>query len=119
MKAMAKKLLFYCFSCSLTVMVVLMLTGCATLFEPERDPASSYDRGYTPNGTATEDDKANEDDSDCVGRFCVPKNTNSKKDEESKNYFMPNEKNVRVKQAIDSRDVILGMTRNQVVESWG
>lgn len=114
MKVLAQKFLIYCFSFFVTMSCVFLLTGCATLFEADREPASAYDRGYDPT-----DEKSNEDDADCVGRFCVPSQKPAATNDETKSYFTPHEKNGRVKDAIDSRDVILGMTRNQVMESWG
>lgn len=85
-------------------LLALNLGACATLFEFEddRDPAS-MDRGYT------------EEDEDCAGRFC------EQDDEEDSEVVTraPASINNRVQRAISARDIVLGMTRQEVEASWG
>lgn len=83
--------------------LALNLGACATLFDfdDDRDPAS-VDRGYT------------EQDEDCTGRFC------EQDDEDSGTAARgPASIDRRVQHAISARDIVLGMTRQEVEASWG
>jgi hypothetical protein len=88
------------------------LSGCATLFDmSEDDDGVAYDRGYK---TA---DAAEDDDADCTGKYC---------DSQGRAPAMEGDLNSplgyearRASRAIESRDVVLGMTRQQVQSSWG
>ena len=92
---------------------IFLLAGCATFFDSDRDPAS-FDRGYSEDGEPL----GSEDDEDCVGRFCVPQN---KRGYEKEGYLDDEQfkSPARVSRAIDAKDIVLGMTRNQVLKSWG
>jgi hypothetical protein len=92
------------------LMVFSLTSGCATLFDfgAEENP-SEYDRGYTL------------DSDECTGRFCdteadadsgISRKLASEMGEE-------NNPNYRIKTAIETRDIILGMTRQDVSQSWG
>ena len=101
---------------SLTALILgltlLQLQGCASLLNfgatGEDDPAE-YDRGYSPN--------ANEED--CDGGDCDTVVGASDDGEYRRMGRTPEEGGGRVKRAIKTRDVILGMTRQEVEDSWG
>lgn len=85
----------------------LCLQGCASflqLGEPEGDPAE-YDRGYSRDAEMGEDSTA---ESQAYDRD-TSSNTADELSYEQR----------RIKRAIETRDVILGMTRNDVAASWG
>lgn len=92
-------------------LLFLSSTGCATFldFTGETDNPSDYDRGYTI------------DEENCTGRFCdteadadlgVPRKLASQLGEE-------NQEDFRIQKAIEMKDIILGMTRQDVSQSWG
>lgn len=101
---------FFRLFCLLTACLALsQLTGCATLFEEgTEDDTLAYDRGY---GSTAEDD-----DSPCVGPYCEAKRAPAMDGE--LNGPIGHEDR-RATRAIESRDVVLGMTRQQVMSSWG
>jgi len=82
-------------------LMLIQLSGCATLFDiaGDEDPAD-FDRGY---GAEEQEALANNTESDGFDRSLasLPEGT------------------VRVKRAIETRDIILGMTRQDVMQSWG
>jgi hypothetical protein len=99
--------------CALTLMSVTGLVGCAGLMGGEdtgRGPSSDYDRGYEP---PTTDESV---PADCSGRFCdkqdghhLPRAGHTTAENEDQ----------RAQDAIHARDVVIGMTRSQVMASWG
>lgn len=99
---------------ALFALLSLPLGGCATFFElgdTDRDPASA-DRGYT------EEDENEGNGRSCAGRFC---GNEEEDDEAAASSRSAPEANVgkRVRRAIQARDIVLGMTRQEVAESWG
>jgi hypothetical protein len=83
------------------------LQGCASflpLGEPA-DDATEYDRGYSRDPASTENDQASNtetmdsDSNDVLGGLKYEQR--------------------RIRRAIEMRDVVLGMTRHDVTESWG
>lgn len=87
------------------------LSGCASflqLGEPEDDPYE-YDRGYRADARSSNDDEDTPNTEAMVRRDPAssdfPKGRSHEQD--------------RIKEAIEMRDVVLGMTRHQVMESWG
>ena len=88
------------------LMALLCLQGCASflqLGESVDDPAD-FDRGYERDtASVSEDEESNTEAS--VDSFDV---------DHSLNYEQK-----RIKRAIHTRDVVLGMTRHEVLESWG
>ncbi|MGZ3694912.1 MAG: hypothetical protein ACXWQO_12095 [Bdellovibrionota bacterium] len=91
-------------------LAVSQLTGCATLFEEgSADDGLAYDRGY--GSTASEDD-----DSPCTGPYCEAKRAPAMEGELNSPLGYEDR---RASRAIESRDVVLGMTRQQVMSSWG
>lgn len=88
----------------------LSLSSCATLLEfTETDDPADYDRGY-----ATEE----EDDSNCVGRYCNQANAEGA-ESGRRELASLSEPERRLQRAIESRDVVLGMTRRDVTAAWG
>jgi len=84
------------------------LQGCASFLqvgESADDPAE-YDRGYARDGAAVDADANTE-----------TKASAQTPDSDTSNKLSFEQR--RIKQAIEMRDVVLGMTRNQVSESWG
>lgn len=103
-----KKGIFSALNC-LSLITLVSLSSCASLLslvEPDADPADN-DRGYVAEETTTDDD--------CTGRFC--RNNEAKAD--GRNLASLNSPDSRLRRAIDSRDVVLGMTRQHVMQSWG
>lgn len=97
------KLLFV-FAASLAV---TQFSSCAALFEEGyQEDGVGYDRGYQAN--APEEDE----DAECSGRYC---NSGQLADVDSPMQY----ESRRANRAIESRDVVLGMTRQQVMSSWG
>lgn len=89
---------------------LLQLSGCAGFLEltEEGDPAD-YDRGY-----------AAADADNCTGRFCDTESDEASGPSRSLAHVEHEGRGgTRVKQAIETRDVILGMTRQDVMQSWG
>ena len=89
----------------------LQMSGCAALELGSEDDAD-YDRGYqaedrVDNGCRGPACNAEAEESDAPARGLA-----SLSEEE----FNPDQ---RVKRAIETRDVILGMTRQDVMDSWG
>ena len=82
---------------------LVLLPSCATFFEAGEEGTGEQDRGYTA---------VEESDADCTGRFCDKPTA-----EEAPKPISFDER--RVRRAIESRDIILGMSRQQVSESWG
>ena len=82
------------------------LQGCASfleLGEPAEDSAD-YDRGYSREPASGENQTADRDATDYEAR-----DTSDSLSFEQR----------RIKRAIEMRDVVLGMTRHDVMESWG
>lgn len=91
---------------SLSFLFLLSLQGCSSfLMLSDRDDPNEYDRGFTRDATEEEDDSAVAD-------------TSSRQPASEESDELGYEQR-RVKRAIESRDVVLGMTRQQVAESWG
>jgi hypothetical protein len=86
----------------------LQLSGCATLFDfGEEEDSLGYDRGYESRSA-----------DDCEGRFCDTEAEAGEEDEDVASRE-PASGTHKFRKAIDSRDVILGMTRQDVMSSWG
>lgn len=83
---------------------LVQLSGCATLFDlvAEDNPAD-YDRGYSVEAQEEEEEVADTFADEGADR--APAGLSHGK--------------VRVKRAIETRDIILGMTRQDVMQSWG
>ncbi|NUM88806.1 MAG: hypothetical protein HUU37_06360 [Bdellovibrionales bacterium] len=94
----------------LVLMVAGGLSGCASLldFAPDDSAAADYDRGYSA--------EAVEEDEEDVADRRVPVGHESNEEEDA---GRPAGVEPRPSRAIQSRDVILGMTRGQVLRSWG
>ncbi|HEY8278999.1 MAG TPA: hypothetical protein VIH99_05210 [Bdellovibrionota bacterium] len=89
------------------ICLFLSLPGCASFLElghGEDDPAE-YDRGYNTD-EAEEDQAANTE-------------ANGDRDLASSAFDDTNYEQRRIKRAIEMRDVVLGMSRHEVAESWG
>jgi hypothetical protein len=98
----------------LIALISLNLSACATFFEldTENDLASA-DRAYT------EQDESEEDA--CYGRFCG-ESANEESDTEaaaSRGLASKTSPDRKMQRAIAARDVVIGMTRQQVANSWG
>lgn len=87
---------------------LLSLGGCASFLAPddERDPASA-DRGYSNNSDDEGDCNTEECDAPRTGRVNTTSNDSADTVKD------------RIHTAMASRDVILGMSRSQVMQSWG
>lgn len=82
--------------------ILSSLQGCAFLeLDSERESYSDYDRGYRDEESAGSEAKSTfaPADEDSGGKLTYEKR--------------------RVKRAIEVRDVVIGMTRGEVMESWG
>lgn len=93
------------------LLAFLTLNSCASLLsylEDDKDPAT-LDRGYAAEESQDENDDA------CTGRFCRSAGFRS----ETRELASDTREQSRLRRAIDSRDVILGMTRQNVMQSWG
>jgi hypothetical protein len=95
----------------------LHLNGCASLLYGDDDDPGAYDRGY--QAVANDGDPGAAESSDsCTGNGCdtetgvSPQRTLASTEDEGGPVD-------RVKQAIETRDIILGMTRQDVLDSWG
>lgn len=105
MKNVLFKLMFLFAAC----LAVTQFSGCATLFEEgTEDDGLAYDRGY---GQTSEND-----DSPCTGAYCEARRAPAMEGELSSPLGYEDR---RASRAIESRDVVLGMTRQQVMSSWG
>jgi hypothetical protein len=95
---------------------LMQLSGCAALLELGAEDEADYDRGYS----AEEYDQDRGSDEGCRGRVCHTDSEDSfgrslaSAEEDEDDYG-----DSRVRQAIRTRDVILGMTRQDVMASWG
>lgn len=90
------------------LLALLCLNGCASflqLGETAEDPAD-FDRGYSREAATGEDQFSNTDSSYARA---PASDTSSGLSYEQR----------RIKRAIEMRDVVLGMTRRDVTESWG
>ena len=98
--------------------LVFLLSGCATVFDLAEEDSVGFDRGYQPKktacsgrrceeGSAATDDDDEEADNGNIARWRTRAPTSVSYEEK------------RAERAIDTRDIILGMTRRQVVDSWG
>lgn len=84
---------------------LVLLPSCATFFDlGEETNSNELDRGFASN--------SEESDAECTGRFC-----DKPAAEEAPKPLSYDER--RVQRAIEARDIILGMSRQQVSESWG
>lgn len=98
---------------------LMQLSGCATFLELGSEDETDFDRGYS----VEEQYDSEGGDEACHGRSC---HTDS---EDSPDYGSRSLASIdsgeggyggsRVQQAIRTRDVILGMTRQDVMASWG
>lgn len=98
---------------ALIALLALNLGACATFFElDEGADAAEADRGYTAQ---------DEEDDTCSGRFCGSSARHEQDDSEAaESRRAPSSVHDRQAQrAIAARDVVLGMTRQQVAASWG
>lgn len=83
------------------------LHGCASLFEMgAEDDASAYDRGYQASNS-----------DECEGKYCDTETHAEEADDVA--VREPASVNGKVRRAIETRDVVLGMTRQDVLSSWG
>jgi hypothetical protein len=89
------------------LMALLCLQGCASFLElgEAREDTSDYDRGYSRDPASAGDDQASNTEAVDRDSFDV---------DHSLTYEQR-----RIKRAIEMRDVVLGMTRHDVMESWG
>lgn len=88
------------------LMAVLCLSGCASflqLGEPAEDTAD-YDRGYH-DGNSDGDQVSNTESAELRDSYDTAGNLSYEQR--------------RIKRAIEMRDVVLGMSRHDVTESWG
>jgi hypothetical protein len=96
---------------------LMQLSGCASLLELSAEDEADYDRGYSVEEEYNQDDGGEDA---CRGRTCHTDSEDSfdrslastAQDEDDYG-------GSRVRQAIRTRDVILGMTRQDVMASWG
>jgi hypothetical protein len=103
-----KKGIFTLLNC-LYLASLISLSSCASLLsylEEDNDPAT-LDRGYAAEESTEEED--------CAGRFCRSAEARAK----TRELASVSREESRLRRAIGSRDVILGMTRQHVMESWG
>ncbi len=91
----------------LLVTLFLGLNGCATFLDFGGEEELAADRGYA------EETEESDEDGLCSGRYC---HTETAKVEDDGSEF---EGDHRVRRAIQARDVVLGMTREEVANSWG
>jgi hypothetical protein len=88
---------------------LLAFQGCATFWELSGETyEEELDRGYRV--------AADEETDECSGRFCHTETESRSLASDDGEY---DGEGRRVRTAIEARDVILGMTRQQVMESWG
>jgi hypothetical protein len=85
----------------------IQLSSCATLFDFAEDNPAEFDRGYRSGS-----EKA------CAGAACHTE-ADSVKAFSSSSAQASEGGGKRIRRAIDARDIILGMTRDEVLESWG
>ena len=89
---------------------ILSLSGCATFLDMGEEDGLAYDRGYASTTPAVEED----DDAPCSGRFCE-----ARANTRAETITQLGEDDITPERAIQARDVVLGMTREQVQNSWG
>lgn len=107
-----KKGLFRLFCLLATMTVATQFSGCAMMLGAEEgEDGVGYDRGYAAN--EPEDD----DSATCSGRFCEAHNDD--RAAAIRNLASSDDEGHLIKRAIETRDVVLGMTRQQVMTSWG
>jgi hypothetical protein len=89
------------------MIALLSLNGCASFLQmgQNADDPAEYDRGYSREATG-EDQVSN---TDASYERSPASDTSSALSYEQR----------RIKRAIEMRDVVLGMTRRDVTESWG
>jgi hypothetical protein len=106
-----KKGIFKLFCLTAAAIMAAQLSGCATIFDDgESEDGLAYDRGYASVSEPEDDDSAT-----CSGRFCEAHNDDRAA---AIQQLAPDEDHL-IKRAIETRDVVLGMTRQQVMTSWG
>lgn len=104
---------------ALTLGLFLMqLSGCATFLDLGAEDEADFDRGYT-----VEEYEGEDGGDSCRGRSCHTDSEDSE-DFDSRSLASVDDSEEayggsRVRQAIRTRDVILGMTRQDVMASWG
>ena len=85
------------------------LTGCASLLDFSEEDPSEYDRGYQAHSQY-----------DCDGGFCDTEAGDIEERSPASIRRAPVEDaRLDVRRAIETRDVVLGMSRQDVVQSWG
>jgi hypothetical protein len=93
------------------------LQGCANFLTlSEREDPNEYDRGYVAENSDDEQGPAG----DCSGRHCQADEHSGRSlasvgQRDDRTEFDRR----RIRDAIDTRDVVLGMSRTEVLESWG
>jgi hypothetical protein len=87
------------------LLAFLLLPGCASFLQigANGEEPGEYDRGYSPDGSSDEVMAAGAAASDTASDTSDELTTEQR----------------RIKRAIEMRDVVLGMTRHDVTESWG
>ena len=91
------------------MLAILNFSGCASMFfdgDGRNGDATEYDRNYA----SVDDPTENCDDDTCDGDDTATMQARKSSPPKAK---------PRVSQAIDARDVIMGMTRQEVMASWG
>lgn len=100
---------------------LMQLSGCATFLELGAEDETDFDRGYSVEEYDYDSEEGG--DGSCRGRSCHTDSEDAEDygsrslasaDESEESYG-----NSRVRRAIQTRDVILGMTRQDVMASWG
>lgn len=104
------------------VLASAQFIGCATLLDgDDRSPASAYNPAeYDRDYQASERDDASDESAaqKCSGRFCAS-STEDPEQAGVRSGMGTGYEVHRTSRAIRSRDVVLGMTRSQVLQSWG
>ncbi|MGZ3685470.1 MAG: hypothetical protein ACXVCI_16530 [Bdellovibrionota bacterium] len=90
------------------LMALLCLQGCASFLQlgENAEDTGDYDRGYARDASGNQDDQ-------------VANTETQGRDPASDTSSELNYEQRRIKRAIEMRDVVLGMTRHDVTESWG
>ena len=93
------------------IIAFFTLSSCASLLDQltESNDLAELDRGYVAEATSRE--------TPCEGIFCRSSGAAAEGAGRSPASLSPEERAVR--RAIDARDVVLGMTRQDVTSSWG
>lgn len=97
----------------LIALISLNLGACATFFELDGDgDLASEDRGYT---------EQDENEDACYSRFCgeTAKEEDDTEAAASRGLASRASPERKIQRAIAARDVVIGMTRQQVSNSWG